>query len=488
MWIDVAPTNIFDHEAREGGAMALHMFGALFLHAFDAQEIRDDPAVRRVIIQGLENFGDLLLSMPFTQRQTPLRVVPNLEKTLFDYYYRGAYDEFWSQECCDQTPHFARASDIPAVFSGGWYDPFAVATTDQFRTMTTQNVSPQRLLMGPWTHPGMRSGATWAGDVDFGSDARFGNDPYNELRLRWFDRWLKDLPNEIEGELPVRIFVMGGGTGRRTEAGRLDHGGKWRFAREWPPARTRPTTYYLRSDGVLVTEAPDEDNESISYTHDPESPVPTIGGNMVGLIEMVQLPEWADPSYVTPRARMCQIVQDGGAHQQITADTFAAAPPYLPLATRPDVLVFQIDALKRDLELTGPSEVALWISSSAADTDFTAKLVDVYPASEDYPDGYHLNISDSIIRVRYRNGYERAEMVNLGEVYQVRIRLAPTSDLFKTGHRIRLDIASSNFPRFDVNPNTGEPVGIHTHTLPARNTVYVDRARPSQIVLPVIPA
>ena len=487
MWVDVAPTNIFAHEAREGGAMALHMFGALFLHAFDAQEIRDDPVAQRVITDGLENFRELVLSMPFKPGHTPLRVVPNLEETLFDYYYRGEYDEFWSQECCDQTPHFDRAADIPAVFSGGWYDPFAVATTGQFSEMTTRNKSPQRLLIGPWTHSGMRSGATFAGDVDFGPDAWFGSAVYNEHRLRWFDHWLKDQTDDIEDEPPVRMFVMGGGTGRRNNAGRLDHGGTWRFEQEWPLARTSPTTYYLGSRGDLTTEVPTRYHQSISYTHDPETPVPTIGGNMVGLIEMVELPEWADPSYVTPRARMRQIVQDGGAHQSVTADTFAAKPPYLPLAMRPDVLVFQTDVLKQDIELTGPCEVALWVASTAVDTDFTAKLVDVYPASEDYPGGYHLNLCDSIIRARYRNGYERGEMMKPGEVYQVRIALPPISNLFKVGHRIRLDIASSNFPRFDVNPNTGEPVGKHTHTVWALNTVYVDNTRPSQIVLPVIP-
>jgi hypothetical protein len=202
---------------------------------------------------------------------------------------------------------------------------------------------------------------------------------------------------------------------------------------------------------------------------------------------MVALPEWADPSYVTPRARMRQIVLDGGAHQQATADTFAAQPPYLPLATRPDVLVFQTDLLAQDIEFTGPCEVNLWIASSAVDTDFTAKLVDVYPPSEDYPDGYHLNICDSIIRARYRHGYERGEAMEPGQVYQVRIELPPISNLFKSRHRIRLDIASSNFPRFDVNPNTGEPVGKHTHTVRALNTVFVDSARPSQIVVPVVP-
>ena len=139
------------------------------------------------------------------------------------------------------------------------------------------------------------------------------------------------------------------------------------------------------------------------------------------------------------------------------------------------------------MEVTGGIEVVLWVSSSAVDTDFTAKLLDVYPPSEDYPDGYHLNLADSIIRARYRNGFERAEMMEPGKEYRVRIPLPPISNLFRAGHRIRLDIASSNFPKFDVNPNTGEPMGRHTRTVEARNTVYMDSDRPSHVVLSIIP-
>jgi putative CocE/NonD family hydrolase len=131
--------------------------------------------------------------------------------------------------------------------------------------------------------------------------------------------------------------------------------------------------------------------------------------------------------------------------------------------------------------------VKLWISSSAPDTDFTAKLIDVYPASEAYPAGYHLNLVDSIIRCRYRESWEREKLMEPGEIYPVEIRLPPTSNLFQVRHRIRLDISSSNFPRFDVNPNTGEPMGRHTHAVPAHNALYLGRDHPSQVVLPIIP-
>ena len=184
---------------------------------------------------------------------------------------------------------------------------------------------------------------------------------------------------------------------------------------------------------------------------------------------------------------MRSIVLDGAAHQKEAPGIVGARPPYPTLSSRADVLVFQTDPLAEDVEVTGPLSVNLWISSTAVDTDFTAKLIDVYPSSEDYPCGYHMNLVDSIIRARYRNGWEKPEMMEPGKVYSVTIDLPPTSNLFVRGHRIRVDVSSSNFPRFDVNPNTGEPVGRHTHSVVARNTVYMDRERPSHIVLPIIP-
>ena len=138
------------------------------------------------------------------------------------------------------------------------------------------------------------------------------------------------------------------------------------------------------------------------------------------------------------------------------------------------------------MEVTGPVTVRLWASSSAADTDFTAKLLDIYPSSDDYPDGYHLNICDGIVRARYRDFSGKASMLTPGRAYEITIILAPTSNLFKADHRIRLDISSSNFPRFDVNPNTGEPVGRHSRTAVADNAVYHDARHPSHVVLPIV--
>lgn len=494
IWPDVAPTNSYEHQVRWGGAMQLHMFGVLFLHAQDAQQARADPAVYNVIYEAMRVMRDLVYATPFKPGHTPLRVVPELEKTLFDYYYRGAYDEFWALECCDFTAHYERIADIPGTFSGGWWDPFSIATTNHYAAMVKQNKTPQRMIIGPWTHMGMRGvNMSYAGDADFGPDSVWGFERYNPERLRFFDRWLKGIANGLENDPPIKMFVMGGGDGTKNAAGRINHGGVWRDEYEYPLARTQYTDFYLQGDGNLTpnpSPSQGEGNVGIKFTYDPSHPVPTISGPVVGYFEIVPLNQPLDPfwrKYLPPWAIQRQIVQDGPKHQKEEPGIVAAKPPYMTLDMRSDVLVFQTEPLEQDIEVTGPLTVKLWISSSAVDTDFTAKLLDIYPASADYPDGYHMNLVDGILRCRYRNGFEYEELLIPGEIYPIEIMLPPTSNLFQKGHRIRLDISSSNFPRFDLNPNTGEPMGRHTRMDVAYNTVYCDAAHPSHVVLPVIP-
>ena len=488
LWVDVAPTNAFKWEARQGGAMGLHMYGAMYLHGYDAQEIQHDREAVRRIEQGAENLREVIWDMPLRPGKTPIAAVPNLEEVLFHYYYDGAYNDWWGHECLDQTPYFARMADIPAVYSSGWYDPFAADASEQFVQMAKQNTSPQRLLLGPWNHQRMRGrGSTAVGDVDFGGAVKWGDRVYNQLRLRWFDRWLKDMENGVDDDPPVRMFVMGGGDGHKTSAGRYFHGGEWRFENEWPPARAGQTALFLRAGGLLSDEPGEEGDIGASWLHDPESPVPTVSGNVTGFYEWAKVPEDLDSAYIPPRARMQSMVYDGPRHQKESPDVVGARTPYQLLVDREDVVAFQTPPLKADMEVTGPIDVFLWVSSSAADTDFTARLVDVCPPSDDYPEGYHLPMADSILRARFREGFSDEKLMTPGQSYRIRIELPPISNVFAAGHRIRIDIASSNFPRFDVNPNTGEPVGRHTHTIAATNTVYVDRERPSQVVLPVVP-
>lgn len=491
IWPDVGPINNYHHHIREGGAMQLHMFGAQFLHAFEAQELADDPVAKQSFELEMARLRDWVWMTPFKRGLTPLSNVPGIEETLFNYYTRGAYDDWWGADFNDYERYFDRHADCAGTFSGGWYDPYAAATTRHFSAMAAKNSMPQRLIMGPWTHESMRKDWSWSADVAFGPDALMGTPGYNALRLRWFDRWLLGVENGVEDDPPVQIFVMGGGDGRRTINGKMFHGGRWRTEKEWPLTRTVPTTLYLRSNGGLTAEQPDEEESPREYTYDPTHPVPTISANVTGFFELVAVSENIEPGYeqlVPWRARMRSIVNPGATHQREAPGIIGARPPYPLLAHRPDVLVFQTDPLEDPVEVTGSVVVNLWISSSAVDTDFTAKLIDVCPPNPDYPEGFHMNLVDSIIRTRYRESWEYETLMTPGEIYPVQIVLPPTSNLFNTGHRIRIDISSSNFPRFDLNPNTGEPMGRHTRVIPAQNMVHLDRSRPSHVVLPVIPA
>jgi putative CocE/NonD family hydrolase len=263
----------------------------------------------------------------------------------------------------------------------------------------------------------------------------------------------------------VKIFVMGGGSEAKSADGRHLHGGVWREEKEWPLARTRFTPYYLRADGRLTTEKPSETAARTSYDFDPRNPVPTIGGNISSAVGI-----------------MLQ-----GAYDQKCGEHVWNCRNALPLSARRDVLVFQTAPLAEDVEVTGPIDVKLWASSSAVDTDFTAKLIDVHPPSPDFPQGIDMALEDGIIRARFRHSLERQELMKPGTVYEFTIQLYPTSNVFRKGHRIRLDISSSNFPRFDVNPNSGEPLNAHRRMVTATNTIHHDGTHPSHVILPLIP-
>jgi hypothetical protein len=275
---------------------------------------------------------------------------------------------------------------------------------------------------------------------------------------------------------------MGGGSGRKTEHGKLDHGGRWRDEQEWPLARARERTYWLAGGALAESETVAEPR---TFTYDPDDPVPTIGGNYCAVGEFPAEGEGMEPMWMrllNPALLLRNIMTPGPADQKESAEFFTAREPYQRLSERGDVLVYESEPLAEPLEVTGRAVVHLRISSSAVDTDFTAKLIDVYPPNEDYPEGYEMLINDSIIRCRYRDGFDQEVLMEPGTQYDVEIPLPPTSNLFAAGHRLRVDVSSSNFPRLDRNPNTGEPIGRHTHMISAENTVHGGR-----IVLPEVP-
>ena len=399
-------------------------------------------------------------ALPLQAGATALRHAPDYEAWLVEALGHGDNDSFWTDMGCSVVDHLGRYQDVPAIHVTGAYDSWGASVANlTFPALAKAKQSPQRLLFGPWTHG--QQALSYAGIAEFGPEAALD---MPAIQIRWFDRWLKGEANGAEADPPVRFFVMGGGDGRRTPEGRLFVGGHWRDAATWPLPAAVATAFYLQAGGGLSTTLPGA-GAPTRYRFDPRRPVPTLGG---------------------PVSSQRDLMLAGAQDQVCRADLWPCEDDR-PLAERDDVLVFQTEPLETPLQIIGPITVRLWASSDGPDTDFTAKLIDVWPPNGDFPEGVALNIGDGIIRARYRDSLTAPAPLEPGRPYEFEITLYPTALVVGAGHRIRIDISSSNFPRFDVNPNTGEPLNANTSWRVATNTVFHDAERPSRIVLPVVP-
>jgi putative CocE/NonD family hydrolase len=373
-------------------------------------------------------------SYPVLKPPAPTDLAPYFR----DWLRHDRDDEYWRR--WKVSDHYGEMN-VKGLHAGGWHDLFLKGSIKNYTGLRERGATAavregQRLIVGPWAHaPTSPEGKI--GDVTFGKDAVLD---MTGTALKWFDYALKGVQNEYATAPPVSIFVMGENV--------------WRAEREFPLARTRHTKYFLHSssgaatasgDGALSTNAPGEERPD-KFVYDPANPVPTIGG------------------------RLCcgRALPPGPFDQR-------------PNESRADVLVFSTLPLEKDTEVTGFVTVELYASTSAPDTDFTAMLVDVAP------DCYARFLTDGVVRARYRDMSGRAEAVVPGRVYKYTIDLWATSNLFRAGHRIRLYVSSSNFPRFDRNLNTGEAASVSARTIKAAQAVYHDAARASSLVLPVIP-
>jgi putative CocE/NonD family hydrolase len=420
-----------------------------------------DPAAAPALVEMGNRVREYVMGLPLRPGTTPLKFAPDYESWLIEAMRHGDYDEFWKNHGSSVVDHLQEYKDIPVYHVTGWYDSWGTQVANMnYVELRKAKKSVQRLIVGPWTHGGQAR--SYAGDAQFTPDAALD---FNAWRLRWLEHWLKGVDNGVDREPPVRIYIMGGGDGSKTLEGRLLVGGFWRDEQEWPLARTTYTSYYLQPGGALSPDRPRE-SAPTTYTFDPRHPVPTLGGNV---------------------SSQGALMFQGATDQRCRAE-FWLCTDSRPLSARSDVLVFQTPPLDSDVEVTGRLVVKLWAASTASDTDFTAKLIDVYPPNSDYPSGVDLNVADSIVRARYRGGAGKAELLKPGQPYEFTIEMYPTALVFKRGHRVRLDISSSNFPRFDVNPNTGEPLNDSRRWVIAENAVYHDPQHPSNIVLPIIPA
>ncbi|MEM7104898.1 MAG: CocE/NonD family hydrolase [Bacteroidota bacterium] len=449
-------TNAWDHAVRQGGAFEL---GRELTWAWKQipAEIKD-PVVQAHF--KLEQIKDWYTVWPFRKGLNPLSIAPNFEDYILEELTHSDYTDFWKKMGINWVEYYAQTADVPMIHVGGWYDIFLRGTIQNFQELDRLHTTPKWLIVGPWTHGGNHK--TFAGDVDFGEVATIPNFRTG-YQLDWFNHLLKNKTVDRLPSQPIQLFVMGTGDGSKTVEGRLNHGGFWIETDNWPLKTAEPTTYYFHENGTLSLVPPPQGPASKTFTFDPKNPVPTLGGNV--------------------SAR----VKDGGFNQRERPDFIGSKAPFLPLKSRPDVLVFQTPPLEEDVQVIGPIRIKLYCSSDAVDTDFTVKLVDVYPPTEDFPGGFDLNITDGIVRMSYRNDRTERELIEPNKVYEVTINPFPTANVFKKGHRIRIDVSSSNFPRWDVNPNTGEPLGQHRRVISADNTVYHSTEYPSHVVLPIVP-
>jgi uncharacterized protein len=381
-----------------------------------------------------------IVARAFARR--PVGDIPALQAAapyLRQWLHHPTRDRYWADRSASE--HYAKMR-TPALHVTGWYDLLLEGTIATFLGMRAGAATPQarqgqRLIIGPWIHGAYTPCPPIpAAQVDFGQNAYVD---FPELELRWLDHWLRGEDTGIAEEPPICLFVMGDNT--------------WRDEHEWPLARTQWTRWYLHSDGQAnrldgdgrLTTDPPRDEAADRFAYDPRDPVPTLGGCLspYGL--------------------------EAGIFDQ------------RPVERRGDVLVFTSALLEHDLEVTGPVALELWAASSTRDTDFTAKLVDVWP------DGRALNVCDGIVRARYRRSVATASLITPGVVYAYRIELTPTSTVFRRGHRVRLEVSSSNYPHRAPNPNTGQPLDGADAPVVAHQVVYHDARHPSAIILPVIP-
>ena len=378
-------------------------------------------------------------------RYMPMKDMPRLKNDLARYYYdwldHPEYDDYWRRVSIEESH---ADIGIPAYNFGGWYDIFLGGTIRNYARMRELGATQaardgQRLTIGPWVHGGAPPSVS--GEYNFGTRAAGAAIDLMGEMLRFYDHILLGEDNGFDSDKPVRLFVMGENV--------------WRREDEWPLSRAETANYYLRGggranslngDGALSREAPSADEPPDVYLYNPLNPVPTVGGGLC-----------CDPAFMA-----------SGAYDQRWVEG------------RDDVLVYSTPPLEEDTEVTGPVSVTLYASTNASDTDFTAKLVDVEPS------GYARNLTDGIIRARYRNGRGPASFIQPGRVYEYKIDLWATANLFKKGHRIRVEISSSNFPRFDRNANTGDEIGADATFIPALQTVYHTAEYPSRIKLPLV--
>jgi len=458
MVVTYGPASYYHSSMRHNGVLELRFFTYAFMMATTSKEALADQNLKAALDKAYANVWDWVQAGPIRRGSSPLRFVPSYEDWCIDIYTHAKYDDYWKTPGYGPRPFYDQHADVPTLYVGGWYDTYTKNTLENFLELNKRQKNPVHVLMGPWTHGGV--GAPTAGDVSSAPDG--GLSDYRSVQLQWFDHWLKNLPSGVEQARPVKYFVMGGGQLPEKPGRMIPHGGVWKTSTTWPPPGMTPTPFYLHADGTLSERPPAEEVQPTVYQFDPADPVPTIGGQL----SAIPIP--------------------AGGYDQRNDSRFPTSRGTLPLSAHKDVLCFTTAPLEEPVEIAGPITVKLWVSTDGPDTDFTAKMIDLFPPSANYPSGCALGLTDSIARLRFRNSFEREELAVPGQVYELCFEMYPTANLFAKGHRIRVDISSSNYPRFEVNPNTGGTLGADRRMRVAENSLFHSKSMPSHIVLPVV--
>jgi putative CocE/NonD family hydrolase len=405
----------------------------LAMNTFDRTVGGSANAMNRIWKRPLGEYPLFTFANPLEDESSTAALAPYF----VDWLAHPSYDDYWKRISIEE--HFGDIT-VPALHIGAWYDIFLGGSLRNYQGIRDHGGSDaarkgQRLLVIIGGHAG---GGRRIGDVDFGPEAEKWNE--NDATLEWYDFLFKGVQNRWASGKPAKIFVMGAN--------------QWRDEDDWPLARAESTKYFLhsagkanslRGDGTLSTVTPAKESAD-QYVYDPATPAPTVGG-----------PLCCDGSHLAAGPRDQRAVE-----------------------AREDVLVYSTPVLTQDIEVTGPVSVELFAKSSAVDTDFTTKLVDVGP------DGFAQNLTEGIVRARYRDSQEQASLMNPDQVYKFSIDLWATSNVFRKGHILRLEISSSNFPRFDANTNTGEDARTAQRAVVATNVILHDAQHPSALVLAVV--
>lgn len=432
-----APHDFWRDHLWRGGALNWGLMVSWSLQAIGPGALlragQDRPSFLR-LVDDIDAFDERVRALPL-RAFAPARPEEDEFLPFFHETLRHPAPDAWTDSLLVAGRH--RAVQAPALIVAGWHDVMLDGDLEHFTAMKSQAATEEarratRIVIGPWSH-GMF--LPTVGDLDFGMRANGLlldlREDLTSLQLRWFDRWLKDQRNGVDEEAPVKIFVQGIN--------------RWRDESSWPLARAKPTKLYLRSDRGLSWEQPGPTESPDTYSYDPADPCPTCGGSLL----------------------MPAVYRRGPVDQA-------------PILSRADVLTYTSKALERDLEVTGPITFTLFAASSAPDTDWVVKLCDVHP------NGRTFNVTDGVLRASYRESLSVRRALEPDAVVRYSITLQPTSIVFRAGHRLRVLVTSSDFPRYDRNPNTGE-LGIDaTALVTARQRVFHDADRASHLVLPVI--